>query len=105
VFHHILQHGLQPHLAFMPIPHYAFATAAKRAAADSPTSASPSSTAPGTVAYRDIRLHCGADAVPLGFFSTSRQQLHLNPSEGSRLEPGDALVVLTKTAGKCCFDC
>jgi hypothetical protein len=42
---------------------------------------------------------CGAGTVALGFFNSARQQLQLNPSEGSRLEPGDSLVVLTKASG------
>jgi hypothetical protein len=91
----------------MPIPDTTFNTAAQAAAyprtlnaaavADASTAAKQQ---PGTVAYRDARAQCGADTVALGFFSSSRQQLQLNPSEGSRLEPGDSLVVLTRAAGK-----
>ncbi|WIA35393.1 hypothetical protein OEZ86_003839 [Tetradesmus obliquus] len=104
VFHHILQHGLQPHLAFTPLPDALFSTAARTAARSQTSQSAEAATRAatqqeGTVAYRDAAAQCGVDAVVLGFFSSSRQQLQLNPPDSSRLEPGDALVVLTRTAG------
>lgn len=88
--HYILQHGVQPNLEFVRLPDSLFEPCDAAAAA--------AATA-GTVSYQHVRGRYGVDMVPLGFYSSSRQQLLLNPSEGSRLEPGDILVALARATG------
>lgn len=113
IYHKILQQGLQPSLAFVKVPDTLFTLKSTEAGLSSPTAAAAagsggSSHGSGpaaaaavygfvdcTVSFEEARVAVAADLLTIGYVSRMSGQLHLNPSESSRLNPGDILVALT----------
>lgn len=113
IYHNILQQGVQPSLAFTKVPETLFLLKSNEAGAlGSPTAGRDSSSAllsangirqdhfatvsdDCTVSFEEARVAVSSTMLTIGYVSRSDGQLHLNPSESSRLTPGDMLVALT----------
>jgi hypothetical protein len=115
IYHSILHYGLQPSITFLELP----ASLCRDAVGAFPASGGGGSNFPASAdsygfgsyggraaeitastTYEAVRVHFAAELLLLGFIR--RQQLTLNPHEGSRLVPGDMLVALSKRAdGEC----
>lgn len=109
IYHNILQQGVQPSLAFTKVPETLFLLkSSETGTLGSPTAGRNSSNANGTrqdylamfsddctVSFEEARVAVSSTMLTIGYVSRSDGQLHLNPSESSRLTPGDMLVALT----------
>jgi hypothetical protein len=111
IYHSILHYGLQPSITFLELP----AGLCRNAAGSFPASSGGDPNFPASAnsygfgsyggraaenavstTYEAVRVHFAAELLLLGFIR--KQQLTLNPHEGSRLVPGDVLVALSKRA-------
>jgi hypothetical protein len=111
IYHSILHYGLQPSITFLELP----ASLCRNAAGSFPASSGGDPNFPAransygfgsyggraaenavSTTYEAVRVHFAAELLLLGFIR--KQQLTLNPHEGSRLVPGDVLVALSKRA-------
>jgi hypothetical protein len=118
IYHSILHYGLQPSITFLELP----ASLCRNAVSSFPANSGGDPSFPASAdsygfgsyggraaenaastTYEAVRVHFAAELLMLGFIR--KQQLTLNPHEGSRLVPGDVLVALSKRAdGKLCND-